>query len=76
MLAFAGMTGVEVFSVVTLNLFQGPLRGLAASSRWMLKQVQHDDGGDEGGPLPAAAPASAGATDLDARLPWLTDEAL
>jgi len=29
---------------VTLNLFQGPSRGEALTSRWMLKQVQHDDG--------------------------------
>ena len=28
---------------VTLNLFQGPSRGETLASRWMLKQVQHDD---------------------------------
>jgi len=35
--------GRFVKPAVTLNLFQGPFRGFAPASRWMLKQVQHDD---------------------------------
>ena len=35
--------------IVTLNLFQGPtqFRALSPARRWMLKQVQHDDDGNQ-----------------------------
>jgi len=42
--------GGFVKPAVTLNLFQGPSRGEVLTSRWMLKQVQHDEQGRSGPP--------------------------